>query len=173
MSVSLRTRIATAVVLLVAIVVITTLVVAYREMVEAVGPFAESSPEAAVVLDEPVPRAVIRGRRQELVRLLSNLIDNAVRHGPPGGTVTVGAERCGDRRVRITVHDEGGNIPPESIPHLTERFYRVDASRARASGGTGLGLAIAAEIAQRHAGGIEIQSSPGEGTCVSLALPVE
>lgn len=140
-------------------------------LAESVSLFAESSRGVSVVLDEPIPQVVIHGHRDELLRLLSNLIDNAVRHGPAGGTVTVAAKRCCDQRVRITVHDEGGHIPPEAIGHLTERFYRADASRTRATGGTGLGLAIATEIAQRHGGCIEIQSSPGDGTLVTVTLP--
>ena len=140
-------------------------------LAESVSLFEESSRGVCVVLDEPIPQVVIPGRRDELLRLLSNLIDNAVRHGPSGGTVTLGAERCSDQCVRITVHDEGGNIPPEAIGHLTERFYRADTSRTRTTGGSGLGLAIAAEIAQRHGGCIEIQSSPEDGTSANISLP--
>ncbi len=139
---------------------------------ESVAPFKESSRGISVVLDEPVPQVLVQGYRDELLRLLFNLIDNAVRHGPIDGIVTVGAELCGDQCVRITVHDEGGNIPPEAIPHLAERFYRADASRTRATGGAGLGLAIAAEIVQRHGGRIEIQSSPEDGTLITVTLAI-
>jgi signal transduction histidine kinase len=140
-------------------------------LTEVVRSFEESRQEAgSLLLKEPIPQVAIRGCREELLRLLSNLIDNALRYGPDGGTVTVTAECGSDQRVRITVHDEGGNIPADVIPHLTERFYRADASRTRATGGTGLGLSIVAEIAKRHGGNVEIQSSPQTGTTVTITL---
>ena len=139
---------------------------------ESVSQFAETSPDVAVVLGETVPQVVIRGYRSELLRLLSNLIENAIQHGPASGTITITAEPFGPQQVQITVHDEGGNIPPEAIDYLTERFYRVDVSRTRATGGTGLGLSIAAEIAQRHGGNIKIESFPEGGTSVQVTLAV-
>jgi len=143
-------------------------------LTEAVRSFDESrQDEISLILKEPVPQVAIQGRRDELLRLLLNLIDNAFRYGPDGETVTVMAECCSDQRVRITVQDEGGNIPEEAISHLPERFYRVAASRTRATGGTGLGLAIAAEIAKRHGGSIEIQSSPDKGTSVSATFTID
>lgn len=139
---------------------------------ESANLFSQPSRDVSVVLNEPIPSVTIAGRRDELLRLLSNLIDNAVRHGPAGGTVTLSAKRDANRQVRITVHDEGGNIPAAAIPHLTERFYRVDASRTRSTGGTGLGLAIAAEIVKQHAGVMDIQSSPQAGTTVTITFPI-
>ncbi len=139
---------------------------------ESVSQFADVSPDISVVLDEPVPQVGIRGYRSELLRLLSNLIDNALRHGPAYGTVYIKAQHCGQQQIQITIHDEGGNIPPESIGLLTERFYRVDSSRTRATGGTGLGLSIASEIAQRHGGEIKIESSPENGTSVHVTLGI-
>jgi signal transduction histidine kinase len=141
-------------------------------LAEVVSQYKEPPRGISVVLDDDIGQVILCGHRSELLRMMSNLIDNAIQHGPAEATVTVRAERCAQQCVRITVHDQGGNIPPEAIGHLTERFYRADASRTRATGGAGLGLAIAAEIAQRHGGRLEIQSSPQDGTDVTVTLPI-
>ena len=73
--------------------------------------------------------------------------------------------------VRLVVEDEGEGIAAEHIPRLTERFYRVDASRSRALGGTGLGLSIVKHVVERHRGRLDIDSVPGKGTCVAVLLP--
>jgi len=118
-----------------------------------------------------VAAATLLGRRTQLERLFGNLIENAIVHGPPSGTVTVEASP-GDRGdVVVCVHDEGGAIPPEELPHLFDRFYRVDRSRSRHTGGTGLGLAIAREITLGHGGDIRMESSSDHGTCVFVRLP--
>jgi hypothetical protein len=95
------------------------------------------------------------------------------RHGErsPGGAVRVSTRRGSDGGVTVCVRDEGGSIPPEAVPHLFGRFYRVDSSRAQATGGTGLGLAIAKQAALRHGGDIDVESSPEVGTRVSVRLP--
>jgi len=103
--------------------------------------------------------------------LFGNLLDNAVRYGPPGGTVRVTLENSSDRRVTVAVHDDGGRIPPDALAHLFDRFYRVDSSRSQASGGSGLGLAIAREIALRHDGNIAITSDAQTGTSAIVHLP--
>ena len=123
-----------------------------------------------LIFEEP-PVVTIRGNLDELIRLFNNVLDNAARYGPSGGTVriTLKCEPAGYVAVRI--HDEGGNIPPEALPHLFDRFYRVDQSRSSSAGGTGLGLAIAREIAHRHHGDISITSEPKSGTLVCIRLP--
>jgi len=114
----------------------------------------------------------VRGDLDELARLFSNVLDNAVRYGPSGGTVRI-ALRCEpDGYATVSIHDEGGIIPPDAIPHLFDRFYRVDHSRSSLTGGVGLGLAIARQIARRHNGDISITSSPDSGTVVSISLAV-
>jgi len=123
-----------------------------------------------VVLAEATCTSVT-GDEDNLRQLFNNLIDNAVRHGPARGTVLVTLDTGPDSQVTVTVHDEGGHIPPEVLPHLFERFYRVDSSRSKASGGSGLGLAIAREIVLRHDGDITITSDPGAGTSVVVHLP--
>jgi signal transduction histidine kinase len=104
-------------------------------------------------------------------RVLTNLIDNALRFTPPGGNVRVilGGE---DRAVRVTVADTGAGIAPEDLPHIFERFYRADKSRDRATGGAGLGLAIARQIVELHGSSLEAHSGPGEGARFSFVLPV-
>ena len=119
---------------------------------------------AAIVTQTEV--ATLYGDRDYLIQLLLNLVDNALRHTPREGRVTLSAHPHG-----FTVIDNGTGIAPEHLPHLTERFYRVDTARARKAGGTGLGLAICQDIAEAHGGRLEIQSAPGEGTRVLVYLP--
>jgi two-component system phosphate regulon sensor histidine kinase PhoR len=113
----------------------------------------------------------VAGDRSQLLQVLDNLISNALRYGRDGSPVTVSAERAG-KMLRLAVTDRGEGIPARHIPRLTERFYRVDASRSRAAGGTGLGLAIVKHIVERHRGTLEIRSRIGEGTSVEVALPL-
>ncbi len=115
----------------------------------------------------------VRGDQQQLEQLVRNLVDNAFKYGAPGQPVTVRLHPKGDNRVRLTVTDKGDGIAPEHIPHLTRRFYRTDPGRSRASGGTGLGLAIVKHIVERHRGRLDIDSKLGEGTRVTVTLPVE
>jgi len=114
----------------------------------------------------------VRGNEEALALLFGNILDNAVRHGPAGGTVRIWLRGDGNQHVTVCVHDEGGNISPEALSRLFDRFYRVDSSRAQATGGSGLGLAIAREIARRHGGDIEIESAHVSGTRVSVRLPL-
>lgn len=108
-----------------------------------------------------------------LMQLVLNLVENGVRHTLGGGLVAVSVERTPKSLAALTVRDTGIGIPPEHLPHVFERFYRVDP--ARSSGGTGLGLAISRQIAEAHSGAIEVQSEVGEGTtfCVLLPLAME
>ena len=101
------------------------------------------------------------------------LVDNAFKYGKPGQPVTVRLHPKGQNRLRLTVTDRGDGIAPEHIPHLTRRFYRTDPGRSRASGGTGLGLAIVKHIVERHRGRLDIDSTLGEGTRVTVILPLE
>ena len=121
---------------------------------------------------QPMPPLEVRGEAELLAVMAGNLIQNALVHGPPGGQVTVGLSGD-DRRVRLCVRDEGGQIPPQVLEKVFDRFYRVDASRSSATGGTGLGLALAREIARRHGGDIDIVSAPDQGTLVTVQLPAD
>lgn len=104
-------------------------------------------------------------------QVLGNLLDNALRHTPPGGTVTLSAtaDRAG---VALTVADTGEGIEASHLPHVFERFYRADAARDRAHGGSGIGLAIAKAIVEAHDGRIDASSpGPGQGTTFTVRLP--
>ena len=114
--------------------------------------------------------ARVWGDASQLRRLFSNLLDNAQRHGPAGGGIRL-TLRKQKAMIEILVQDQGGNIPPEDLQHLFDRFYRADTSRSHSTGGAGLGLAIAKAITLRHGGTIEIESSPASGTCVRVLLP--
>ena len=102
---------------------------------------------------------------------VANLLDNAIKYSEPGRRVRVAAAREHDSAV-ITVRDEGAGIPPEHLPRIFERFYRVDKGRSRDMGGTGLGLAIVKHIALVHGGGVGVASTPGQGSVFTVTLPL-
>jgi signal transduction histidine kinase len=100
------------------------------------------------------------------------LVDNAIKYGPPGGTVTLHSAVTRAGELRITVEDEGPGIPKEDLPRVFERFYRVDKARSRRMGGSGLGLPIAKTIVEAHGGHITAESRAGHGTRMSIHLPL-
>ena len=104
------------------------------------------------------------GSRDELASAFGNLVSNAIRYTPAGGTFTLGWRVGDDGAGVFSVTDTGIGIGAEHLPRLTERFYRVDRSRSRATGGTGLGLAIVKHVLLRHQGELEIASEPGKGS---------
>jgi two-component system sensor histidine kinase BaeS len=109
---------------------------------------------------------------QRLGQVLGNLLDNALRHTPPGGRVDV-TVTAGRDDLTIVVADNGDGIVAEHLPHVFERFYRVDAARDRRHGGAGIGLAIAKALVEAHHGHISVTSSgPGTGTTFTITLPV-
>jgi len=126
---------------------------------------------AGILTEIATAVAIVPGDRAQLHQLFSNLVANALKYGREGGTVKVRLATSGPEMLRIDVIDEGEGIPPEHLPRLTERFYRVDAGRSRSVGGTGLGLAIVKHIVSRHRGRLEISSTVGVGTTVSVYLP--
>ena len=113
----------------------------------------------------------VAGAGGELQSALSNLVSNAVRYTPTGGTVEVQVRRGEGDKLELAVRDTGPGIAAEHLPRLTERFYRVDRSRSRESGGTGLGLAIVKHVVQRHGGELQIASAPGAGSTFTIVLP--
>lgn len=124
-----------------------------------------------MTLDIPQDLPDIEGDRSRIEQVVINVISNAVRYTPEGGSIAIKATRVSDR-VRVSVSDTGIGIPKNDVPRLFDRFYRVDKARSRAQGGTGLGLAIAKEIISRHNGSIEVESEVGKGTTVTVVLPV-
>ena len=115
-------------------------------------------------------QAAVAGDKLMLRRALSNLISNAIRHTPLEGTISVQIEACGTDRVCIAVGNPGTPIPPEHLPRLFERFYRVDASRQRGGEGAGLGLAITQSIVAAHRGTLTVHSD-AERTRFDIVLP--
>ena len=115
--------------------------------------------------------AMLMGEVRELQSALSNLVSNAVRYTPAGGSIHVSVDQGVDGTLLLAVRDTGSGIAAEHLPRLTERFYRVDRSRSRDSGGTGLGLAIVKHVMQRHGGSLSITSEVGQGSCFKLVFP--
>jgi two-component system phosphate regulon sensor histidine kinase PhoR len=129
----------------------------------------QSSEGPSVELDLQTDAALL-GKESELHSIFYNLVNNAVRFTPPAGSVKV-VWRVADGRAVFEVVDTGIGISEEQIPRVTERFYRVDPGRSRASGGTGLGLAIVKHALQRHEGELSIASREGEGSTFSCRFP--
>lgn len=119
----------------------------------------------------PPPAVAIAGSANEIRSALSNLISNAVRYTPAGGSVAVSWTLKPDGRLEFAVADSGPGIAPEHLPRLSERFYRVDRSRSRETGGTGLGLAITKHVMQRHGGELQMASEQGKGSRFTLVFP--
>jgi signal transduction histidine kinase len=141
--------------------------------------FAQGAQEAGVRLEAaPVSARLpeVEADPQRISQVLGNLVANALRHTPSGGSVRLDAvERVGEegREIVVSVSDTGSGIAPQDLPHIFDRFYRADPSRTRAAGGAGLGLAITKRIIEAHGGMIWAESAPGSGTTVSFSLPVQ
>ncbi|MBR5528662.1 MAG: HAMP domain-containing protein [Clostridia bacterium] len=117
----------------------------------------------------------ISADKERIEQVITNIVGNAIKYTPNGGHIDVSINEVDDIKYsyKITVADNGIGIPEESVPHLFERFYRVDKARNSDVGGTGLGLSIAKEIVDAHHGSIKVQSGKGQGTKVTILLPVE
>ncbi|WP_119154435.1 phosphate regulon sensor histidine kinase PhoR [Caldimonas tepidiphila] len=114
---------------------------------------------------------LVAGAEGELLSAWSNLVSNAIRYTPPGGTIRIGWRLLPDGSGEFSVRDTGIGIAREHLPRLTERFYRVDGSRSRETGGTGLGLSIVKHVVQRHGGELHADSEPGKGSLFRLVFP--
>ncbi len=144
-----------------------------RVAFEAVEEMIPAADEKGVLLDLPPtsPPLRVMGGREELRRMVDNLLGNAVQYTPAGGRVTVTATPEGDSAV-IEVRDEGIGIEPVHHERVFERFYRVDKARSRNLGGTGLGLAIVKHIVIAHEGSVSLKSVPGKGSVFTVKLPL-
>jgi two-component system phosphate regulon sensor histidine kinase PhoR len=131
---------------------------------------ALSAKRHRIVLDFATP-AIVTANRDELASAFGNLVSNAVRYTPDGGTITLGWRVDDEGGGAFSVTDTGIGIAHEHIPRLTERFYRVDRSRSRATGGTGLGLAIVKHVLLRHQAALDVTSEPGSGSTFTVLLP--
>ncbi|MEC3893275.1 sensor histidine kinase [Nocardiopsis sp. LDBS1602] len=127
--------------------------------------------EAGVRLVGEARDVTLVADRSRMLQVLGNLVGNALRHTPEGGTVTVGAHRAGSQVV-IRVADTGVGIAEEDLPHVFDRFWRADRSRNRRTGGSGLGLAIVRGLVELHGGSVTADSTVGEGTTFTLRLPL-
>ncbi|MBW8874404.1 MAG: PAS domain-containing protein [Acidobacteria bacterium] len=146
-----------------------------RRAVELLSTAAREKRVEITVEEEAVPPVPpIPGDPDGLERLLLNLLDNAIKYNRPDGKVTLRLARADGEagQAVIEVSDTGIGIPPESIPRLFERFYRVDKGRAREEGGTGLGLAIVKHVAQAHGGQVDVESRVGRGSTFRVRLPL-
>lgn len=143
------------------------------EMMENLAPMARDAGVAVDVARDEGPHLVL-GDRDELLRVIENLVENAIKYGESGKRVEVSLRRTGEGAqavAELSVRDFGPGIAPEHLPRLTERFYRADAMQSRQKGGTGLGLAIVKHIVTRHRGRMNIESRPGEGALFAVVLP--
>src|SRR5262249_10132990 len=113
----------------------------------------------------------VEGDRARMKQVVVNLLDNAIKYTPPGGTVdlTVSARQ---HNALLEVADTGMGIPPEALPRIFERFFRVDDARSREGGGAGLGLSIVKSICAAHHGRVEATSTPGRGSTFLVELPL-
>jgi two-component system phosphate regulon sensor histidine kinase PhoR len=144
-----------------------------QHVVDALSPLAQDN---RVHLEVQAERTLVRGDRDELLRVAENLIENAIKYGAPDAGepdrkvwIKVGAA---NGQGYLCVRDEGPGIDPANIPRLTERFYRVDVGQSRSKGGTGLGLALVKHIMARHRGRLGIQSEPGRGATFTAFAPL-
>ncbi len=145
-----------------------------RQCIDALSPVAKDA-HVRLNLDIPAKLPLI-GDRDELIRVVENLIENAIKYGADDEGAETQIEIAlaeQDGQARFSVRDHGAGIAPEHLPRLTERFYRVDAGKSRAKGGTGLGLALVKHIIARHRGVLRIWSEPGKGAEFSVEIPLQ
>lgn len=121
-----------------------------------------------ILIDEGVDQ--IEFDPLKITQVIENLLENALKYTPAGSQIDISA-KLRDRVIEINVRDSGPGIPAEDLPHIFERFYRVDKGRSREKGGTGLGLSIVKHIIQLHGGRVWAESEPGKGTTVFFTLP--
>jgi signal transduction histidine kinase len=141
-----------------------------EEAIERIRQLAENR-KAKVHLSKNGP-VLFRADPEDLQLVWNNLLENAVRYGPEGGSVEVTVARQIGGPAQIIFEDHGAGIAPVDLPHVFERFYRGDPSRTRATGGFGLGLAIAKALVEAYGGTITADSAPGRGTRMTVELPV-
>lgn len=127
---------------------------------------------AGLTLTAEIPKGMpqVNADRERIEQVLVNIVSNAVKYNKPHGTIRITGS-WGEETVSLTVQDTGIGVPAEDVPHLFERFYRVDKARSRESGGTGMGLSIAEEIMTAHGGSISFESKLGSGSKVTVSFP--
>jgi len=154
------------------IVMNTQAVELHQAVAEVLADLRFRAQEGQVALLNDVPAELpVQADADRLQQVLFNLVDNAIKYGHHPGQVLVRAQITDNRRVEVSVQDDGPGIPPEALHRIFERFYRVDKGRSREQGGTGLGLAIVKHIVQFHGGEVWADSEPGRGTTFFFTLP--
>jgi signal transduction histidine kinase len=139
-------------------------------LVEQLEPLAH---EKELQISTQIPEDLsVYGDSDHLIRLFLNILENTLKYTPVGGQITITAVKAPEE-IQITIHNTGPGISPEHLPHLFERFYRVQEDRSSQTGGSGLGLTIALEIVRLHRGDINVQSELGQGVTVTVYLPSE
>jgi two-component system, OmpR family, sensor histidine kinase CiaH len=140
------------------------------EVVRRMRPLARDE-GVQMALHADAEPATVEADPDRLQQVLLILIDNAIKHTPAGGSIDVRVGRHGQSAI-VEVADTGSGIAPEHLPRIFDRFYRADKARARERGGTGLGLSIAKMLVEAHDGQLQVSSTLGAGTQVSLSLPL-
>jgi signal transduction histidine kinase len=120
---------------------------------------------------QPINSPMIKGNSEQILRLFTNLIENAIYYTPASGQITISGNVSG-QWIAINIKDTGIGIAPEQIEHIFDRFWRADTSRSQWTGGSGLGLAIAQSIAESHGGKISVTSQLAVGSCFTVRLPI-
>ena len=125
-----------------------------------------------LVRDYPITSVWIEIDTDKMTQVIDNILNNAIKYSPDGGKITVTMKTTDDQMI-LSISDQGLGIPKQDLPHIFDRFYRVDRARSRAQGGTGLGLAIAKEIIKQHKGFIWAKSEYGKGSTFTIVLPYD
>ncbi|MCU0782962.1 MAG: ATP-binding protein [Verrucomicrobia bacterium] len=138
---------------------------------EVLASFKERATARGVKLVNTLPDLTANADAGRVQQVLANLVDNAVKYGRDGGTVSIGGRAAENGLIEVFVQDDGPGIPAEALERVFERFYRVDKARSREQGGTGLGLAIVKHIVQSHGGAVWVTNEPGKGATFFFTLP--
>jgi len=144
---------------------------AARQSVDAIRPRAEAK-RIALTIDALADVPPASFDQERIGQVIANLLENAVRHTPEGGAITVATEALAST-VRVSIKDNGSGISSDELSHIFDRFHRIDPSRTRATGGAGLGLTIAKQLIEAHGGSISVQSTVGEGSTFTFELPIQ
>lgn len=141
---------------------------------QALGDDYRHRPNAAaheIRVSAPADLGAVQADPAKLNQVFGNLLENALKYTPPGSRIEISGRALETGELEIVVRDNGPGIPAEDLPHIFERFYRVEKGRSRESGGTGLGLSIVKHIVQMHGGRVWAESTPGQGAAILLRLP--
>lgn len=146
-----------------------------NDAVEQIRPQADKKEltiSTQITLEGAAQEYMVAGNTSQLQRAMLNILTNAVKYTPNGGSISILVKASGGEQLQVRIQDSGCGIDPEDIPHIFDRFYRADKARTRETGGTGLGLAIVREIIARHHGTVNLESVVGKGSTFIIQLPM-